>query len=273
MLQRLVNWPQVSVLFVTFKRVHLLRRTVETFLLHTDYAPLQLVVTDDGSPESIQTEISKLPFDLRIFSRRNHGLGANMNCGLRACTGKYTLVLQDDWECRGPGSYLKDAVRILEEKATIGLVRFYGVNPEVDASRQIGTLPNWWEIERPRIVTSQNRNIYSDTPHLRTREFSEHVGPYREDLPMEECELDYQDRFLQQSQLSAAYSTVYNNATFVHIGAAESHRTSSFRHRLDAWAVRFVRRARWNQTSTGYLLAKAAYRGTLRRLMTRRHHK
>src|SRR5882724_7457369 len=100
--QTMSDLPLVSVLFITYKRVHLLRRTLEAFLANTSYPNLELVVTDDASSSTMQEEISKLPFHRHILGKKRRGMGANSNEGLRRCTGDYILFLQDDWECMGP---------------------------------------------------------------------------------------------------------------------------------------------------------------------------
>jgi hypothetical protein len=127
----------------------------------------------------------------------------------------------------------------------IGLVRFYGLDTEVNAVRPIdGEL---FEIQKPVRVTSANRNVYSDTPHLKSRALIEALGEYSEGVPMEQCELEYQDRFLQQDRFSAAFFPQYMNRVFVHIGEAESFRTRSRSARLErklhAFAVPLRERA------------------------------
>jgi hypothetical protein len=82
-------------------------------------------------------------------------------------------------------------------------------------------------------VTSANRHVYSDTPHLKSRALIEALGEYSEGLPMEQCELEYQNRFLQQDRFCAAFLPQYMNRVFVHIGEAESFRTRARSARLE----------------------------------------
>jgi len=223
--------PLVSVLFLTYERVHLLRRTLESFVRNTDYSNLELVVTDDGSSVAVQQDIRTMPFDKVVFAPRNRGSGSNYNAGQRVCSGEYLLFLQDDWECHGPARYLRDAVEAMQAHPKIGLVRFYGLDTGVNAVRTIER--DLFEIQKPGRVTAANRHIYSDTPHLKSRALIEALGEYRENLPMEQCELEYQDRFLLQDRFCAAFFPRYMNRVFVHIGQAESFRTSSQSARLE----------------------------------------
>jgi GT2 family glycosyltransferase len=129
--------PLVSVLFLTYERVHLLRRTLESFVRNTDYPHLELVVADDGSSAVVQQEIRTMPFDKVVLAPRNRGTGTNYNSGQRRCSGEYLLFLQDDWECHGPPGYLREAVEAMQAHPKIGLVRFYGLDTRVNAVHPI----------------------------------------------------------------------------------------------------------------------------------------
>jgi len=89
------EWPLVSVLFITYKRFDLLKKTVESFRQNTDYPRLELVIADDGSGPAIQAEIRTLPADVFALMPKNRGLGANNNNGIRHCNGKYILIVQE----------------------------------------------------------------------------------------------------------------------------------------------------------------------------------
>lgn len=239
--------PLVSVLFLTYERVHLLRRTLESFIRNTDYPHLELVVSDDGSSAAVQREIRTMPFDKVVLAPRNRGTGSNYNAGQRRCSGEYLLFLQDDWECQGPGTYLRDAVEAMQLYPKIGLVRFYGLETKINAVYPIDRQRDLWGIQKPERVTGANRHIYSDTPHLKSRSLIDAVGEYNEELPMDQCELEYQDRFLQQDRFCAAFLPRYMNRVFMHIGYEESFRTNSRSARLErklyAWAAPLRERA------------------------------
>jgi glycosyltransferase involved in cell wall biosynthesis len=223
--------PLVSVLFLTYERVHLLRRTLESFVRNTDYPHLELVVADDGSSAVVQQEIRTMSFDKVVLAPRNRGTGSNYNSGQRRCSGEFLLFLQDDWECQGPPGYLREAVEAMQAHPKIGLVRFYGLDTGDNAVRPIDR--DLFEIQKPERVSAANRHLYSDTPHLKSRALIDAVGEYNEKLPMDQCELEYQDRFLQQDRFCAAFFPRYMNRVFVHIGQSESFRTNSLHARLE----------------------------------------
>jgi glycosyltransferase involved in cell wall biosynthesis len=172
-------------------------------------------------------------FDKFVLTSRNRGAGSNYNAGQRACSGEYILFLQDDWECKGPSEYLREAVKAMQVNQKIGLVRFYGLDMTVNAVRPINRELDIIEIQKPERVTASNRHIYSDTPHLKSKALTYSIGEYNEKLPMEQCELEYQDRFLRQDGYCAAFIPRYMNRVFVHIGQAESFRSSSYNARLE----------------------------------------
>ena len=116
----------VSVLFITYKRIELLKETLESFLLNTDYPreSLELILCDDGSPVEIQKEMNNLKFNKLLFAKKNEGMAANVNKGILAASGEYILQLQDDWECKGPKDYLTLGVKALEENSDVGIIRY-----------------------------------------------------------------------------------------------------------------------------------------------------
>jgi glycosyltransferase involved in cell wall biosynthesis len=228
------------VLFVTYKRIHLLERTLNSFREHTDYPNLELVVTDDGSPAEMQDRIRRLGFDKCVFAPGNRGMGANANAGLAVCCGKYILFLQDDWECAGPDRYLRDAVAVMEANPHIGLLKFYGKR-HLQAQVLTGTENACYQIRKDDAPGPGGYCLYSDTPHLKSRASLSDLGLYREGCGMEQCEIDYDDRFSRQDRHAAAFFPEYYNRVFAHIGEAESFRKSSLgyraHHRLAGWAL------------------------------------
>lgn len=254
-----VEPPLVSVLFITYKRVDLLRRSLQSFLLNTNYPNLELVVTDDGSHAQMQREIEVLPFNRMALSAKNRGLGANTNSGLRKCTGKYVLQLQDDWECRGPAAYLNDAVHVMECHPDMGILKFYGrEHPTGERYRVQGPHAESYWIPTSSDDDARIPDVYSDCPHLKRRMLVDFLGYYTESCRMEECEQDYDRRLASQVRFRAAFSPRYYNSVFVHLGENSSFRTGSRLRRLEqalAPAARRLREASPNLCSA----AKSAY--------------
>jgi glycosyltransferase involved in cell wall biosynthesis len=239
--------PLVSVLFVTYKRAHLLRRTLDSFRRNTLYSNLELVVTDDGSPSGVQSEIRTMGFDTCVLSQVNRGLGANITAGLNQCKGKYIFVLQDDWDCTGPADYLANAVRVMESNAGLGLINYYGVPHIYDEGQQLsGSDEPCYPIVKPYFDGKRFWPVYTDTPHLTSRAALDFLGDYKEDRDMEECERDYEARFENQQRLTAALFPRYFNHTFLHSGAEQSYRAKLFHNRVESFlhpSTRFLARS------------------------------
>lgn len=226
--------PLVSVLFITYNRLSLLSRTLSSFRVRTSYPNLQLVVADDGSPAEVQGEIRKLPFDDFVLARNNKGLGANANAGIAQCRGPYILMLQDDWDCVATSDYLGDTIRVMTRNPHIGLIKYYGPEHEVDRTLPLaGADRTCLPVATVNPDEQHPSNVYSDTPHVMSRAAIDHLGPYRENCPMELCELDYCRRFDRQHDFQAAIFPRYYNQCFVHTGGEESHRTGRARYRID----------------------------------------
>lgn len=260
--------PLVSVLFITYKRVDLLKRSLNSFVQNTDYPYLELVAADDGSPARMQNEIQKLPFNKVCFSPRNRGLGANTNTGLRSCTGKYILQLQDDWECRGPVDYLRMTVDLMEAHAEVGILKFYGdIHRAEPALRISGARDECYWIPNDLRKQGAAQLVYSDCPHLKSRAFCDYLGDYKENCRMEECEFDYASRFANQAYFRAAYFPSYYNRVFFHTGRAVSFRTESRLRRFEQKLVPYAQLLK-RRHSGAYKLAKAAFNGSVKTLFS-----
>jgi glycosyltransferase involved in cell wall biosynthesis len=227
--------PLVSVLFLTYKRVHLLQSAVHSFRQHTVYPNLELVIADDGSAREIQDQIRTIPVDTYALAPRNRGLGANFNQGLQSCHGKYVLVIQDDWTCHGPEQYLAEAVRVLEANPNIGLINFAGeAHPPDYSSRLNGSTEPCYVTPQP-LQGAIEYFLYSDQPHLQSRAALDFIGPYLESKDMEECEIDYNHRWKNQTQFLTAVFPGYYGRTFRDEGGEHSFRTTRFRYRVHAF--------------------------------------
>lgn len=253
------NSPLVSVLFITYKRISLLRHSVCSFLQNTDYPNLELVVTDDGSPAETQKEIQELPFARMALSAKNRGLGANANAGLRHCTGKYILQLQDDWECCGRAHYLHDAVELMESHPGVGMVDFYGPQHPTEPRYRIkGSQAEWYWIPTLTNSGAPVPHVYSDCPHLKRKDLVNFLGYYKERCRMEECERDYDRRFNSQERFRAAFSPRYYNTAFVHLGEGASFRTGSRLRQLERFLTPLVRSTKKTNPDL-YASAKSTY--------------
>jgi glycosyltransferase involved in cell wall biosynthesis len=228
-------FPLVSVLFITYKRFEMLEQSLRHFRENTDYPNLQLVIADDGSGPDIQAKIRTLPADVFALLPKNRGLGANNNNGLRHCSGKYILMIQDDCICRGPREYLRNTISVMEANPEIGIINYCGAPHPIDESRMLagGTEP-CYITPRPYEDGIKEYFLYTDQPHAVSRAAIGYVGEYLEHRDIVLCEEDYNRRWRDQDLFATAVFPAYFQNTYVHEGAERSFRTSLFRYRLDA---------------------------------------
>ena len=230
------EWPLVSALFITYKRFHHLERSILAFREHTDYPNLEVVVADDGSPAEIQAQIRTLPADVFALLPKNRGLGANNNNGLRHCSGKYVLMIQDDWVCQGPSHYLRDAVSVMERNPRVGIINFAStLHPPDPAQPLTGSDEPCYVTPKPLEGRETEQFLYSDQPHIRSRQIEQVIGYYLEDRDMERCEQDYSERWKHQRQLLTAIFPGYHYKVFTNpINPEESFRITRLRYRVAA---------------------------------------
>lgn len=260
------EYPLVSVLFITYKRFEYLERTFEAFRRHTDYPNLELVIADDGSGPEIQEKLRGLKADRYAMGDKNLGLGANNNAGLRLCTGKYVLMIQEDCVCYGPPQYLRDAVGVLEANPDVGMINLSGGWHPPDYSRQLaGSDEPCYLTPAPRVDGVKEHFLYSDQPHLRTMESVRLLGPYNEDRDMERCERNYEERWRDQTRFRTAVFPRYYRTVFRHDNSAPSYRTGKFRYRA---AAAFVPTAGWLKRNFRplYRLSRACFLAAVRGL-------
>jgi hypothetical protein len=230
------EWPLVSALFITYKRFHHLRRSVLAFRENTDYPNLEVVIADDGSPAEIQEQIHTLPAQVFALLPKNRGLGANNNNGLHHCSGKYVLMIQDDWICQGPPQYLRDAVLVMEQNPRVGIINFASTQHPPDIHQPLlgGTEP-CYVTPKPLEGRETEQFLYSDQPHLRSRKVEEVIGYYLEDRDMERCEQDFSNRWKHQRHFLTAVFPAYHGHVFTNpINPEESFRITRLRYRVAA---------------------------------------
>jgi glycosyltransferase involved in cell wall biosynthesis len=234
--------PLVSALFITYKRFDHLRRAVESFRHNTDYPNLEIVIADDGSGPEIQEKIRRLPADRFALADNNRGLGANNNAGVRLCTGKYVLMIQDDWVCHGPKEYLRNAVSVMEANPGIGVINFAGAASPPDLKQPLSGSPE------PCYVTPRPEEgygyLYSDQPHLQSMESLSFVGPYREKAAddVSRSEIYYARLWQSQTRYGTAVFPAYHLKTFQFDETAGSFRLTTFKNRNIA---RFLPVVQW----------------------------
>lgn len=77
----------------------------------------EIVVSDDCSSGEVLNTIMAFPFDKLIKANENQGLAANINKGLKSCSGIYVIYCQEDFVLhQGLDQVLPECLQLLENK-------------------------------------------------------------------------------------------------------------------------------------------------------------
>jgi glycosyltransferase involved in cell wall biosynthesis len=113
--------PLVSVIVPTYNRAHVVGRTIKSALAQT-YAPIEVVVIDDGSTDSTTQQITRDWGDdsrVRYFKKTNGGPASARNAGFAQARGEYIALLDSDdtWQ---PWK-LSLQIRCMEQHPELGM--------------------------------------------------------------------------------------------------------------------------------------------------------
>lgn len=228
---------RLSVLVTHYRRAELLGPTLASISRATSGFQSEVILCDDGSGSKVLAELQDFSWDILCTVKRNAGLGANLNRGLRLFRGDWLLCVQDDWEFQAPPDFITRSIALMEAHPTVGMVRYYVPNfRELEkSSRRIdGPFGQAVIFEKPTTITHINRDIYSDTPSLRSRAFVDSMGLYLEGIGMAETENDYVNRFLAQSAYSVAMFADNGWNWARHTGEEASIRLPAGKKRMDS---------------------------------------
>jgi glycosyltransferase involved in cell wall biosynthesis len=87
--------PLVSVIIPVYNGAAYLRETMDSVLAQ-DYAPLEVLVVDDGSPDNSREILETYKDRVTILSQPNQGVAVARNTGLRSARGTYVTFLDQD---------------------------------------------------------------------------------------------------------------------------------------------------------------------------------
>lgn len=87
--------PLVSVVIPTHNRCGFLREAVESVLAQS-YAPMEVIVVDDGSTDGTAVMLGEYAAALTVIRQPNQGVSAARNAGIRAARGPLIALLDSD---------------------------------------------------------------------------------------------------------------------------------------------------------------------------------
>lgn len=193
------HFSDVTLLITHYNRSTSLKRLLKSFAdLNCTFD--EIVVSDDGSDQMHQDAIADLKhrFKFRLLtSKKNYGLGNNLNKGQREVTSKLTLYVQEDFVPTDlfPKKF-DNAVRFMNENKNLDMVRFYAyyaypyLKPFGYGYSEM--------IIKPMQLNYKKIYAYSDHPHLRRSTFLSKFGKYAEGIKGDRTEYRMCVSFIQK---------------------------------------------------------------------------
>lgn len=129
--------PKVSVIIATYYRNELVTDAIESVLAQ-EYDPIELVVVDDSGEGHAEPVLRQYDEVTPIIREENGGWGAAYTTGIRASTGEYVQLLDDD-DILLPGK-LERTAEVLRDDPDVGVAycgmvqdngTYHYPNPEV----------------------------------------------------------------------------------------------------------------------------------------------
>ncbi|WP_025761281.1 glycosyltransferase family A protein [Dyadobacter tibetensis] len=194
------TFPNTTLLITHYNRSQSLDRLLSSFK-KLDVHFSEIVVSDDCSKEDQLNRVQALQklynFKL-IATRKNGGLGNNINKGQAVITSPYTLYIQEDFVPTPlfPQRF-REALTFMEEDRELDLVRFYAyfaypkMKPYKPGFSEMKF--SFWDPDHIKFY------MYSDHPHLRRSSFLNKFGNYPEGVDPNKAEFGMVLNFLKKN--------------------------------------------------------------------------
>lgn len=159
--------PTISVIIPAYNAAPFVGRAIESALAQT-YAPLEILVVDDGSTDETALVVAQFPAPVCLLRQDNAGPAAARNHGAREAKGEWLALLDAD-DVWLPEKLERQSV--FADDPHVGLIRCFreGQLPDDEAQREI-TFERLWE-----------RNCIANSSVLVRRSAFEAVNGFDED--------------------------------------------------------------------------------------------
>lgn len=227
--------PRISVITVNYNGLHLTGALIDSLRRHLS-VPVEIVVVDNGSAHDEAAELRRrYPGITVLRSDRNLGFAGGNNLGIRAATGDYLLLLNNDTEITDDS--LLNLCRTLDDDPAVGAVcpkiRFFAPPRNIQFA---GYTPLSRITLRNALIGFDTPDLGQfDTPHdtpyahgaamMIRREVLEKAGPMSEVYFLYYEELDWSER-IRRAGFRIAYDP---RATVLHKESATTGQQSPLR--------------------------------------------
>jgi hypothetical protein len=134
---------ELTVIFFSCRRVHLLHQSVKAFLEHNTYPLYDFIIVNDSGEAEIHEQLRKyFQGATLILNERNVGLMASIDNGYAHVKTDYVLHFEDDW-CVKKEGFIEPAIEIMDARPEIEEVWFadYNNHPLDEKVLNVGEIP------------------------------------------------------------------------------------------------------------------------------------
>lgn len=198
--------PMISFLITHYNRSHDLLLCLNA-IRSLDLSNYEIVVCDDASQLKHLEIIQQYPIDQLLLAKKNGGLAANINRGLRACRGQYIIYCQEDFMLSSKlTTILPECMNLLKSQKVdmIRLMAYFEFKKVIQITSEINLIPKF-SIQNFLYNTFQ----YSDHPFITTKSFFDQFGYYLEDTSGDYGETEFAIRIFKSKAKIAIISNKY----------------------------------------------------------------
>ena len=147
---------QVSIIVPIYNKEKYLKKCIDSVLSQT-YPNIEVIVINDGSTDNSENIMKTYNNNIiRYYSRKNYGIGATRNFGLKKATGDYIIFLDSD-DCLNDDNAIKYLVNQMENDNLDILICDYeeNFNGKIIKNQLISFKPTSLE-EKPDLINKIN---------------------------------------------------------------------------------------------------------------------
>ncbi|MDE5982325.1 MAG: glycosyltransferase family 2 protein, partial [Duncaniella sp.] len=184
--------PRLSIIILTHNQKDITLyclRTLHQFAEHD--SDVEIIIVDNGSIDNTQEEITAQFNNIRYIKRdKNIGVARGRNIGIKASTGKYILLLDND--TTPSVKAINDLVEILDQSSDIGILAPRLISPKGETQTSYKKFPGILEKLKNLLGRKQTDIEYPTTPiepfyvigacQLFRRELIEQIGLLDENI-------------------------------------------------------------------------------------------
>jgi glycosyltransferase involved in cell wall biosynthesis len=234
----------VTIQICTYNREEEISKVVRALIEHIQYPrnKINLLISDDATPGGYFSRLKARPefnyWDTFFVSPpKNIGWGAQVNYSSKHIRTDKVFFIEDDYLLTTPLD-LRLGVEILNSASHLGMLRYRGTaGASIDYTQEEVMLSKEYKFHRDLpgrvqilrlLPSSKHLNVYSHGPHLKTRKFHFHYGPYPEGFKLGETEEKYshvvKDKLREDSTSpQIAILPDWISMRFDHIGKSFQH--------------------------------------------------